>query len=198
MLRGLMKPCLIRFALWSLQSRDEGVDREGAKRWREKERRGEWSEEWDMRQDIKMGANGGRMKNGEVWARWKKHRVGLLSRKKDKNREIDCMEKVAGHTRIEAQTVTILHSGGPRQKSMLSTWYSTLHVHSDFFKCIELLRSAYIERPKLAPLCRSQLKQQLFAEKESSCSQSRNSLMSGYGKACRHALIHMGERGSLE
>lgn len=39
-LRGLMKVRLIRFALWSLQSRDEGVDKEGAKRLKEKRQKG--------------------------------------------------------------------------------------------------------------------------------------------------------------
>lgn len=60
-----MKLRLIRFALWSLQSRDEGVDKEGAKRWRakKKERGRGLSEESDMRQDMKMGAN----RWNEIW-----------------------------------------------------------------------------------------------------------------------------------
>lgn len=37
----------------------------------------------------------------------------------------------------------------------------------------------------------------LFAGRELCCSQSRNSLMGSDGKACRHALIHMGERGII-
>lgn len=53
MLRGLMKLHLIRFALWSLQSRDEGVDKDRARRLRRQGRRHGFERVGDIRQDFK-------------------------------------------------------------------------------------------------------------------------------------------------
>lgn len=46
--------------MWSLQSRDEGADKDGAKRWREKREKGECG----ARRDVKTGANDGGVKRG--------------------------------------------------------------------------------------------------------------------------------------
>lgn len=70
MLRGLMKLHLIRFALWSLQSRDEGPDKDRARRLRRQGRRHGWrrreleTEGWI----FKMRVNSRGMKDGRVRA----------------------------------------------------------------------------------------------------------------------------------
>lgn len=105
MLRGLMKLRLIRFALWSLQSRDEGADKEGAKRWREK-----WEKarmEWDMRQDKKMGASGGRVKHGEAWD--ERNTARVYSKKRQKEGDRFAWKKVAGHTRTKGTNTSRTH-----------------------------------------------------------------------------------------
>lgn len=93
---------------------------------------------------------------------------------------------MAGHTRMKAQT------RAAHTKTLALAHTSHSHTWGD-----ESGTGERFGRPKLAPLRESQLKRQLFAERESSCSQSRNSLMSSCGKARRHALIHEGERGII-
>lgn len=62
---SLEKLNLIRFAMWSLQGRNEGVDEEGAQRWRKKREKGkmEWGV-FDTRQNKK---DGHKQRSNERW-----------------------------------------------------------------------------------------------------------------------------------
>lgn len=66
MLRGVMKLHLIKFALWSLQSRDEGVDKDKARRLRGQGRRHGSRKLETEGWILKMRVNSRGMKDGRV------------------------------------------------------------------------------------------------------------------------------------
>lgn len=144
-----------------------------------------------MRRDKKMGANGSRMKGWSV-GKMKEMQGGITLQKEKtaRGRQI-CMGKIAGHTGIQAR-IHLVHTLEP---VIVHAHAHTSHPRTWGVESGALSRD--LGGRNLAPLCKCQQKQQFIAERKSSHFQSRNSLMSSYGKACRHTLIHTGERGII-